>query len=122
MQGLNGGRNSRKAAISRGNWPTPIASDSLGSSGQQRPGKQVQLVDAVKKFPTPTRRDYKSGTGSQDRPGHSPPLSNVIGGTLNPMWVEWLMGWPVGWTELKPLETDKFHFVQQQLGNCSKND
>jgi hypothetical protein len=99
-----------------GYWPTPIASDSRGSSGQPRPGKQVQLVDAVKKYPTPTRRDYKSGTGAQDRPGHSPPLSSVIGGTLNPMWVEWLMGWPLGWTDLKPLVTDKSHCVQQQHG------
>jgi site-specific DNA-cytosine methylase len=29
------------------------------------------------------------------------------GGSLNPTWVEWLMGWPLGWTDLKPLETDK---------------
>ncbi len=32
----------------------------------------------------------------------------ATGGHLNPTWVEWLMGWPVGWTDLKPLETDKF--------------
>lgn len=25
------------------------------------------------------------------------------GGQLNPTWVEWLMGWPLGWTDLKPL-------------------
>ena len=30
------------------------------------------------------------------------------GGTLNPNWVEWLMGWVIGWTDLKPLEMDKF--------------
>jgi len=29
-------------------------------------------------------------------------------GTLNPTWVEWLMGWPIGWTDLNALETDKF--------------
>jgi hypothetical protein len=29
-------------------------------------------------------------------------------GYLSPMWTEWLMGWPIGWTDLKPLETDKF--------------
>lgn len=28
-------------------------------------------------------------------------------GGLNPAWVEWLMGWPIGWTELQPLATDK---------------
>jgi len=38
------------------------------------------------------------------------------GGHLNPMWVEWLMGWPLGWTDLKPLEMDKSHFAPQQLG------
>jgi len=33
---------------------------------------------------------------------------------LNPDWVEWLMGWPIGHTDLKPLETGRFQeFVQQ---------
>jgi hypothetical protein len=26
-------------------------------------------------------------------------------GKLNPQWVEWLMGYPVGWTDLKGSET-----------------
>jgi len=29
-------------------------------------------------------------------------------GHLNPDWTEWLMGWPIGWTDSKQLETDKF--------------
>jgi len=29
-------------------------------------------------------------------------------GPLNPTWVEWLMGWPLGWTDLQPLATAKF--------------
>ena len=36
------------------------------------------------------------------------PLPRVVGGQLNPDWVEWLMGWPIGWTDLKPLATDRF--------------
>ena len=35
-------------------------------------------------------------------------------GQLNPPWVEWLMGWPIGWTDLKPLAMDKFQEWQQQ--------
>jgi site-specific DNA-cytosine methylase len=31
-----------------------------------------------------------------------------------PMWVEWLMGWPLGWTDLKPLAMDRFQSWQQQ--------
>ena len=30
------------------------------------------------------------------------------GGQLNPQWVEWLMGWPIGWTACTELETAKF--------------
>jgi hypothetical protein len=29
-------------------------------------------------------------------------------GTLSPMWVEWLMGFPIGWTGLDALETPRF--------------
>lgn len=39
-------------------------------------------------------------------------------GQLNPTWVEWLMGWPTGWTDLKPLETARFREWQQQHGPC----
>jgi hypothetical protein len=39
------------------------------------------------------------------------------GGKLSPLWTEWLMGWLIGWTDLKPLETDKSLYVQQQHGN-----
>jgi len=45
------------------------------------------------------------------------PLAAQVGGPLNPDWVEWLMGWPIGWTDLKPLEMDKSHFVQQPPGD-----
>ncbi|KJH67258.1 hypothetical protein UF16_11095 [Chromobacterium violaceum] len=37
-------------------------------------------------------------------------------GQLNPEWVEWLMGWPIGWTGLKPLGMDKFREWQRQHG------
>jgi hypothetical protein len=38
------------------------------------------------------------------------------GGKLNPLWTEWLMGWWIGWTDLKPLEMDKSPSVLQQPG------
>ena len=31
---------------------------------------------------------------------------------------EKMMGWPLGWTDLKPLATDKSHCAQQQPGDC----
>jgi DNA (cytosine-5)-methyltransferase 1 len=41
---------------------------------------------------------------------------------INPSLYEWLMGWPLGWTDLKPLETDKFHKWLELHGNFLKND
>jgi hypothetical protein len=83
------------------------------------------LYEEKKKWPTPVTRDYKD-SGSQealkrardkrDSPGLALLVGAEGGGQLNPTWTEWLMGWPLGWTELKPLETDKSHCVQQPLG------
>jgi len=35
-------------------------------------------------------------------------LADQVGDQLNPGWVEWLMGWPIGWTSLEPLSADNF--------------
>jgi len=35
-------------------------------------------------------------------------------GKPTPTNYEWLMGWPIGWTELRPLVMDKFQLWQQQ--------
>jgi DNA (cytosine-5)-methyltransferase 1 len=89
---------------------------------------QLRLQDQVRHpnlWPTPVARDYKD-SGSQealirardkrDSPGLALLVGAEGGGQLNPTWVEWLMGWPLGWTDLKPLETDKSLCVQQQHG------
>jgi hypothetical protein len=33
---------------------------------------------------------------------------NSTSGRVNPDWIEWLMGWPISWTESAALATDKF--------------
>jgi hypothetical protein len=35
--------------------------------------------------------------------------------TLNPRFVEWLMGWPTGWTAFEPLETASYLSKQRLL-------
>jgi hypothetical protein len=70
-------------------------------------------------YVTPTTRDYKGMSGANFRLKHgmNHNLADCLGGVPNPMFSEWLMGWPLGWTDLKPLEMDKSLYVQQQLGN-----
>lgn len=60
-------------------------------------------------WPTPTSRDWKDGTARSCR---NVPSNFLLGrevharedykttGSLNPRWVEWLMGYPDGWTDL----------------------
>jgi hypothetical protein len=67
-----------------------------------------------KRWPTPTVNDSKNATlpPSQIKhdniPGELLRRGEKPGGRLNPTWVAWLMGWPIGWTDSKPLATDRF--------------
>jgi hypothetical protein len=104
--------------------PTPDAS-SRGPTKNYDPKAKSQsgrtLQSFVAKWPTPMSSEHKANR--QTRENHQNGLTQAVlatetGGQLNPTWVEWLMGWPLGWTDLKPLEMDKSHYVQQQLGSC----
>lgn len=67
-----------------------------------RDGKKVQLglEQAVRIWTTQTSSPWQSGTGTQAREGHAPPLTDQVQGQLNPAWVEtYLMAWPQGWTD-----------------------
>jgi hypothetical protein len=45
-------------------------------------------------------------------------LKLVNTGHLNPEWLEWFMGWPMGWTGLEPLEMGKYREWLQSHGGC----
>jgi DNA (cytosine-5)-methyltransferase 1 len=117
-------------------WPTPNASrgGSWRSDGQiSMIAKNVETYEEYlmltkgscksklnKYWPTPLSTEHKANR--QTRENHQNGLTQAVlstetGGQLNPTWVEWLMGWPLGWTDLKPLVMDKSLYVQQQLGN-----
>lgn len=99
-------------------WPTPTASGNYNPEGAQCK-EWGGLVTAVMKYATPQARDYRTGQRSRwENPERSRNLNDQVGGKLNPNWVDWLMGFPVGWTDLKPLATDKFRQWLQQHGVC----
>ena len=79
-------------------WPTPVASMAKGSS--------------------PAALTRRSGADRlNDRLDHA--VMALDGGHLNPEWAEWLMGWPTGWTDLKPLATDRFQSWLRAHPSCS---
>ena len=102
-----------------GTWPR---------SGMTRNGIAYALPTLVPRtavsgcslWPTPTARDYKdvgrnTNYASLYRKGklagfvaHRQPAGEPIG-SLNPAWVEWLMGFPSGWTDSAPSATQSCH-------------
>jgi hypothetical protein len=80
------------------------------------------LATYARTFPTPTAHNAKEGGFPSEHNHNTPTLSAQAGGSLSPTWVEWLMGWPLGWTDLKPLEMDKSHCAQQQRGDSLQED
>ena len=100
-----------------GMWATPTHRDWKGPTITEKypDGFNKSLPNQIAKWPTPNASDHR------DRGGPSTPaiqrrqaigkqieLSMKVDGALNPNWVEWLMGWPVGWTDLKPSGTVRF--------------
>jgi DNA (cytosine-5)-methyltransferase 1 len=97
-------------------WPTPVASDAWTGdlkSTQQTEGSRhsLNLSTAVQKYPTMSASGM-GNTGSQQMLQKHVDLGSLTeeekrgmtagnGGRLNPTWVEWLMGFPTGWTDLE---------------------
>src|SRR5690606_426079 len=88
-------------------WPTPIAADAeaRGPHGNGQP----TLSSATSSWATPCARDGKGATMFDSGHRHGPglpdqatalagPKSSSEPRTLNPLFVEWLMGFPIGWS------------------------
>ena len=65
-------------------------------------------------LPTPTCHNAIEGAYPAEYTRKTPTLATHIGGKIHPEFTEWMMGWPLGWTDLKPLEMDRFREWQQQ--------
>lgn len=90
-------------------WPTAQSRDWKGPQGRSYKGVCVDLPQAVRMWPTPTGRDYKD-TGDCENVEDNGLLGRVVNpskesGSLNPLWVEWLQGFPPVWTDLNASET-----------------
>lgn len=102
-------------------WPTPMAVDAVGGSTNKSlsPNAAVRptLARAVRMAPTPTVSDATGGPAYSRPPSRqgSPTLKESTPGQLNPMWVEWLMGFPLGWTDLEDSATPSYRNVPSAL-------
>ena len=95
-------------------WPTPTAHMSKETNAPSEHNRNTPTLTAQVNWATPTVCGNYNRKGASKTSGDG--LATQVGGKLNPTWVEWLMGWPLGWTDLKPLEMDRFQQWQQQHG------
>ena len=117
-----------------GSWVTPNArdwKDSPNMATVRKDGKNKvdQTPRQVFQFwRSPQARDWKNASTIAERGGHtlnapdqalahfggrgerqSPkPETTARSASYNPEFAEWLMAWPIGWTDLKPLETGRW--------------
>ena len=102
--------------------PTPTASDGSRGSTSYGPGNLTLKGAAInishQTLPTPTASDvFKHPTGGLHRrfvqgrkTSHQPNTQSILHGGINkprlsPLFVEWMMGFKTGWTDLEPSET-----------------
>ena len=72
-------------------------------------------------WPTPTKSDSRNWESSFVSL-RNPKLSGRKPSEIHPLLHEILMGWPIGWTDLLPLATDKFRLWLRSHGeSCAMN-
>jgi hypothetical protein len=104
-------------------WPTPTRRDCKGGGptimrkdGKSRLDHLDYLAEYGRQVPQISMDGSKSSENDQTSPQHSRRR-------LNANFVEWMMGVPVGWTDLKPLETESYQqWLQNFLGGASNDE
>jgi len=103
-------------------WPTPRASAAMNENlhtvkkridrrgklgGKLEEEMAIAMIPSTTTWPTPSANEDAAGRPGgkmQKMLGNHPQVRGTGGGTLNPTWVEWLMGYPNGWTDLNHSE------------------
>jgi hypothetical protein len=107
-------------------WPTPRSSDVAAKMTMDNVAKRIEKTGyhsnleeavAMQTWPTPTVSDHKGsgptiirkdGKSRMDRLDYVTEQTSEVGGQLNPQWVTWLMGLPLGWVSLDPLPAEEY--------------
>lgn len=133
----NPGTTLTDAVVRSGNWHTPReAADKMGRPRQNaRDDLQAQ---AQAMFPTPMAADGERRSHTLLRgetnptllgaayrislpfPEETGPASPSASGRLNPAFVEWMMGWPHGWTACGPVGTGWSLWLRQSRSALSR--
>jgi len=95
-------------------WPTPKASAAGPDFAKlDRSKTGISLQTAVAMWPTPTSHNAKECNAPSESKRNTPTLAAQAGGSLNPDWVEWLMNWPIKWSNVNDFDPTEFKRWQE---------
>ena len=125
-------------------WPTPTSGCPEGTTPVDGKRANPRLMDTVQAWHSPCVAD-SDGRPRWDRrasPGYTRriPVPNItaqalglqdqtkiglesqssVGRRLNPTFVEWLMGWPLGWTDFAHVGTEWYRWQRHMLSELSR--
>lgn len=92
-------------------FPTPTVNTAKNAvTESQLKRKTIDLINYVAMYPTPCIHGVSGGSGNVRKIKAIKHLTLEEklsmqagnGGKINPEWVEWLMGWVIGWTTIRP--------------------
>lgn len=92
-------------------FPTPTVNTAKNAvTESQLRRKTIDLINYVAMYPTPCIHGVSGGSGNvrKIKAIQHLTLEEKLsmqagnGGKINPEWVEWLMGWVIGWTTVRP--------------------
>jgi DNA (cytosine-5)-methyltransferase 1 len=123
----------RISVTASGSWPTPRANQAMAAAitpeSSWNPDRfpNLETVVGQRMWPTPTAHNAQECASPSEFGRNTPTTlaAQAAGGPLtlpmilNPVWVEWLQGWPMGWTDLKPLATANVAKWSLAHGGCS---
>ena len=115
-------------------WPTATTMDTMDAARKGIVGNHnLSLPVAAQGWATPTSRDHKDGADPSEKvdtnsllgrqaPRATGPAFRQDSGPrrLNPAFVEWLMGWPRGWTDFAPVATEWSHWWRLMRSELSR--
>jgi hypothetical protein len=98
-----------------GLWPTPRSCSAMAatitpeSAWNEKRNPNLETIVGRRMWGNPKAQDSRHALTDRGKSNLGEQVAGLHnGGKLNPNWVEWLMGWPIGWTDLKLLEMDKY--------------
>ena len=103
----------RITATDGSHWPTPTVHMTKETNAPSEHKRNTPTLTAQVNWPTPRTAGMCGGSGAWALLNKNTTVEEARqmgagnGGKLNPTWVEWLMGWPLEWTNLKQLEMVK---------------